>query len=178
MVKSDKWIKKMGQNGMIIPFFPEKIKKGISFGLSSYGYDFTLSDEFLIFKEVGIVSPKKIKKQQFKEFKGNICKIPKNSFILGKSKESFKIPRDVIGICFGKSTYARCGIIINVTPLEPEWEGYITIQIANLTSVQAVVYANEGIGQVIFISGDEVCEKSYKDLSGKYDKAEGIVLPK
>ena len=178
MVKSDKWIKMFGEKGMITPFFPEKIKKGISFGLSSYGYDFTLSNEFLIFKGIGIVSPKKITKDQFDEFKGDVCKIKKNNFILGRSKEYFKIPRDVLGICFGKSTYARCGIIINVTPLEPEWEGYITIQIANLSSVDGEVYANEGIGQVIFISGEDICEKSYKDLSGKYDKAKGIVLPK
>ncbi|MGB9677965.1 MAG: dCTP deaminase, partial [Candidatus Ratteibacteria bacterium] len=111
-------------------------------------------------------------------FKGNICKIPPNSFVLGRSIEYFRIPRDVIGICFGKSTYVRSGIIINVTPLEPEWEGYITIQIANLTSVFAEVYSGEGIGQVIFLSSDTVCEKSYKDLSGKYNKAKGIQLPK
>ncbi|MCD6221408.1 dCTP deaminase [bacterium] len=178
MVKNDKWIKKMGENGMISPFSPEKVKKGISFGVSSYGYDFTLSDEFLIFKGKGIASPKKIKEENFEKFKGKVCKIPPNSFILGKSREYFKIPRDVIGICFGKSTYARCGIIINVTPLEPGWEGFITIQIANLTPVEGEVYADEGIAQVIFISGDEMCEKSYKDLSGKYDKSTDITLPK
>ncbi|MGC8976728.1 MAG: dCTP deaminase [Candidatus Ratteibacteria bacterium] len=177
MVKSDKWIKKMAEKGMIEPFFPEKIKNGISFGLSSYGYDFSLSDEFMIFKGK-IASPKKINENDFEEFKGNICKIPPNSFVLGRSIEYFRIPRDVIGICFGKSTYARSGIIINVTPLEPEWEGYITIQIANLTSVFAEVYSGEGIGQVIFLSSDTVCEKSYKDLSGKYNKAKGIQLPK
>jgi len=178
MVKPDTWIKKMAEKGMITPFSPEKIKKGISYGLSSYGYDFTLSNEFKIFQGKGIVSPKKIKETDFENFKGEICKIPPTSFILGRSNEYFKIPRDVLGICFGKSTYARSGIIINVTPLEPEWEGYITIQIANLTSVEAEVYSGEGIGQVIFISGESLCEKSYKDLSGKYQNSIGIVLPK
>lgn len=177
MVKSDKWIRLMAKKGMIEPFFPEKITKGISFGLSSYGYDFTLSDEFLIFKGK-ITSPKKISEKDFERFKGNICKIPPNSFVLGKSVEYFRIPRDVIGLCFGKSTYARCGIIVNVTPLEPEWEGYLTVQIANLTPVFAEVYAGEGIAQIIFLSPDEVCERSYKDLSGKYDKAKDIQIPK
>ncbi|HOK56258.1 MAG TPA: dCTP deaminase [bacterium] len=177
MVKSDKWIKKMAQKGMIEPFFPEKIKKGISFGLSSYGYDFTISNEFLIFKGK-IASPKQITENDFEKYKGNVCKIPPNSFVLGKSVEYFRIPREVIGICFGKSTYARCGIIINVTPLEPEWEGFITIQIANLTPVEGEVYAGEGIGQVIFLSADEICEKSYKDHSGKYNNAKDIQLPK
>ncbi|MCM8784916.1 MAG: dCTP deaminase [Candidatus Omnitrophica bacterium] len=177
MVKSDKWIKKMAEKGMIEPFYPEKIKKGISFGLSSYGYDFTLSNQFLIFKGK-YSSPKKINERDFERFEGKVCKISPNSFILGRSVEYFRIPRDVIGICFGKSTYARCGIVINVTPLEPEWEGYITIQITNLTSVQAEVYAHEGIGQVIFLGTEEVCERSYKDLSGKYNKAEDIEIPK
>lgn len=178
MIKNDRWIKEMGKKGMINPFSPEKIREGISFGVSSYGYDFTLSDEFLIFKGTGTASPKKIEESNFEKFKGNTCKIPPNSFILGKSREYFKIPREVLGICFGKSTYARCGIIINVTPLEPEWEGFITIQIANLSPVEGEVYANEGIGQVIFISGEEICEKSYRDQSGKYQKSTGIILPK
>ncbi|MCM8811352.1 MAG: dCTP deaminase, partial [Candidatus Omnitrophica bacterium] len=173
MVKSDKWIKKMAQKGMIEPFYSEKIKKGISFGLSSYGYDFSLSEEFLIFKG-NYASPKKISENDFEKFVGKICKIPPNSFVLGRSIEYFRIPRDVIGICFGKSTYARTGIVINVTPLEPEWEGYITIQIANLTPVEGEVYANEGIGQVIFLSCEDICERSYKDLSGKYNKAKNI----
>ncbi|MCM8804294.1 MAG: dCTP deaminase [Candidatus Omnitrophica bacterium] len=177
MIKSDKWIKKMAEKGMIEPFYSEKIKKCISFGLSSYGYDFTLSDQFMIFKGK-IASPKKITENDFEKFKGKVCKIPPNSFVLGESIEYFRIPRDVIGICFGKSTYARSGIIINVTPLEPEWEGYITIQIANLTPVFAEVYAGEGIGQVIFLSSEQICEKSYKDTSGKYNKAKGIQLPK
>ncbi|HDN98054.1 MAG TPA: dCTP deaminase [bacterium] len=178
MVKSDRWIKRMGEKGMIKPFYPEKIKKGISFGLSSYGYDFTLSDEFKIFKGKKVVSPKKINEDDFIDFKGKVCRIPPNSFVLGRSLEYFKIPRDVIGICFGKSTYARCGIVINVTPLEPEWEGFITIQIANLTPIEAEIYAGEGIGQVIFIGAESVCEKSYRDLSGKYQFSKGIELPK
>jgi dCTP deaminase len=178
MVKSDKWIKEKGKNGMISPFHAEKIKKGISFGLSSYGYDFTLSREFLIFKGDGPVSPKKMQENDFEKFTGVVCRIPPGSFALGRSSEYFKIPREVLGICFGKSTYARCGVIINVTPLEPEWEGNITIQIANLTSVTAEIYAEEGIGQVVFIAAESVCEKSYKDLAGKYQTSQGIVLPK
>jgi len=177
MVKSDRWIKKMGE-GMISPFNPEKIKKGISFGLSSYGYDFTLSEEFLIFRGKGVVSPKKIKDSDFERSNGKVCTIPPNSFILGRSAEYFKIPRDIIGICFGKSTYARCGIIVNVTPLEPEWEGNLTVQIANLSPVPAEVYAGEGIAQIIFLGADEVCEKSYKDLAGKYQSSKGILLPR
>lgn len=177
MVKSDKWIKEMAEKGMITPFFPEKIKKGVSFGLSSYGYDFTLSEEFKIFKG-NITGPKRVSEEDFVDFKGKVCEIPPNSFVLGRSVEYFRIPRDVIGICFGKSTYARCGIIINVTPLEPEWEGNITIQIANLTPVKAEVYAGEGIGQVVFLQADQICEKSYKDLSGKYQNSKGIIIPK
>lgn len=178
MVKNDKWIIERGQKGMIKPFSPAKIKKGISYGVSSYGYDFTLSDEFMIFRGKGVVSPKKIDASYFESFKGNPCIIPPNSFVLGRSFEYFDIPRDVLGICFGKSTYARCGIVINVTPLEPEWEGCITIQIANLTPAKAEVYAREGIGQIVFLGAEQACVKSYKDLSGKYQSSPGIVLPK
>lgn len=177
MVKSDKWIKKMGE-GMISPFSPEKIRKGISFGVSSYGYDFTLFEEFLIFRGKGPVSPKKIKDSDFEGFSGRVCTIPPNSFILGRSAEYFRIPRDVVGLCFGKSTYARCGIVVNVTPLEPEWEGNLTVQIANLSPVPGEVYAGEGIAQIVFLGTDEVCEKSYKDLSGKYQSSRGIQLPR
>ncbi len=177
MVKPDIWIKKMGER-MISPFSSEKVKQGISFGVSSYGYDFTLSDEFLVFKGKGPVSPKKIKDSDFERFSGRVCTIPPNSFILGSSTEYFKIPRDVVGICFGKSTYARCGIVVNVTPLEPEWEGNITVQIANLTSVPGEVYAGEGIAQIIFLGAEEVCEKSYKDLAGKYQFSKGPLLPR
>ncbi|MCK9265738.1 dCTP deaminase [bacterium] len=178
MVKNDKWIIENGKRGMIDPFSPEKVKKGISFGVSSYGYDFRLSEEFMVFKGTDIVSPKRVKEIDFESYKGKSCIIPAGSFILGKSLESFNIPRDVLGICFGKSTYARCGIVINVTPLEPEWEGYLTIQIANLTPVKAEVYAGEGIGQIVFLCAESVCEKSYKDLAGKYQSSNGIVLPK
>lgn len=178
MLKPDTWIKKMSVNGMIEPFHPEKIKQGISFGLSSYGYDFMLAEEFKIFAGKGCISPKTVSDGDFIDSTGKECVIPPNSFILGRSLEYFRIPRDVLGICFGKSTYARCGVVINVTPLEPEWEGYITIQVANLTSVDARVYANEGIGQVIFVGAETVCEKSYKDVSGKYQSSKGIVLPK
>ncbi|MCM8820539.1 MAG: dCTP deaminase [Candidatus Omnitrophica bacterium] len=167
----------MGEK-MITPFSPEKVKKGISFGVSSYGYDFVLSDEFLIFKGKGPISPKKIDDSDFEKFKGNICIVPPNSFVLGKSLEYFRIPRDVIGLCFGKSTYARCGIVVNVTPLEPEWEGHLTVQIANLTPMEAEIYAGEGIGQIIFLSAVSECEKSYKDVAGKYQASKGIVLPK
>ena len=175
MVKPDAWIKKMG-SGMIDPFHPEKVKKGISFGVSSYGYDFTLAREFLIFGGGGPVSPKKIADSDFEKFSGDICTIPPNSFILGSSSEYFRIPRDVVGICFGKSTYARCGIIVNVTPLEPEWEGNITVQIANLTGVEGEVYAGEGIAQILFLGAYEICEKSYKDLAGKYQSSKGIII--
>jgi len=178
MVKPDTWIKKMGGRGMITPFFPDKVREGISFGTSSYGYDFTLSDEFKIFKGNGPVSPKKIKESDFVDFKGQVCTIPPNSFILGGSAEYFKIPRDVVGICFGKSTYARCGVVVNVTPLEPEWEGNLTIQIANLTPVEAEVYAGEGIAQIVFLGAENVCEKSYKDLAGKYQSSSGIIISK
>jgi len=178
MVKNDKWLIQNGKKGMITPFYPEKVKKGISYGVSSYGYDFTLSDEFMVFRGTGTVSPKRIKEADFEPFRGKTCVIPPNSFVLGKSGEHFNIPRDVLAVCFGKSTYARCGIVINVTPLEPEWEGCITIQVANLAPVEAEIYAGEGIGQIIFLGAGETCEKSYKDLAGKYQSSAGITLPK
>ncbi|NLG12447.1 MAG: dCTP deaminase [Elusimicrobia bacterium] len=177
MIKPDKWIKEMGGK-IISPFSPEKIKKGISYGVSSYGYDFILSDEFMVFKGKGPVSPKKITDSDFESFKSEVCVIPPNSFVLGRSMEYFKIPRDVIGICFGKSTYTRCGIVVNVTPLEPEWEGHLTVQIANLTPVEAELYAGEGIAQIVFLSADDICEKSYKDVAGKYQGSSGIILSK
>lgn len=177
MVKPDRWIKEMGAK-MINPFSPEKIKKGISYGVSSYGYDFILSDEFMIFRGKGPVSPKKITDSDFEKFKGKVCIIPPNSFVLGRSMEYFKIPRDVLGICFGKSTYTRCGIFVNVTPLEPEWEGHLTVQIANLTPVDAELYSGEGIAQLVFLTANTICEKSYKDVSGKYQASSGIILSK
>jgi len=177
MVKSDAWIKSMGEN-IISPFTPAKITQGISFGLSSYGYDFTLAEEFKIFCGNSPISPRKVRQQDFKDYSGKTCRLEPGSFVLGRSLEYFRIPRNILGVCFGKSTYARCGIIINVTPLEPEWEGFITIQIANLAPVEAEVYAEEGIGQIIFLEADELCMRSYKDLAGKYQQAREIQLPR
>jgi dCTP deaminase len=182
MVMSDKWIKKMAKEyGMIEPFEETLVRKGvISYGLSSYGYDFRIADEFKIFTNVAstIVDPKNFDERSFVSVKGDYCIIPPNSFVLGRSVEYFRIPRDVIGICLGKSTYARCGIIVNVTPLEPGWEGFLTVEISNTTPLPAKIYAWEGIAQVIFIKGNEECEISYKDRKGKYMYQPGIVLPK
>jgi dCTP deaminase len=182
MVMSDKWIKKMAKEyGMIEPFEETLVRKGvISYGLSSYGYDFRIADEFKIFTNVAstIVDPKNFDERSFVRVKGDYCIIPPNSFVLGRSVEYFRIPRDVIGICLGKSTYARCGIIVNVTPLEPGWEGFLTIEISNTTPLPAKIYAWEGIAQVIFVKGNEECEISYKDRKGKYMYQPGIVIPK
>jgi dCTP deaminase len=182
MVMSDKWIKKMAKEyGMIEPFEENLVRKGvISYGLSSYGYDFRIADEFKIFTNVAstIVDPKNFDERSFVSVKGDYCIIPPNSFVLGRSVEYFRIPRDVIGICLGKSTYARCGIIVNVTPLEPGWEGYLTVEISNTTPLPAKIYAWEGIAQVIFVKGNEECEISYKDRKGKYMYQPGIVIPK
>jgi len=182
MVLSDKEIKEyVKKYGMISPFEPSQIKTGvISFGLSSYGYDFRIADEFKIFTNVlnAVVDPKNFDPKSFVDFKGKVCIIPPNSFVLGKSIEYFKIPRDVIGICLGKSTYARCGIIVNVTPLEPSWTGFVTVEISNTTPLPAKIYAGEGICQVIFVRGSQVCEVSYEDKKGKYQKQNGLTLPK
>jgi len=180
MPKSDRWIKKMALSGMITPFEPSGVRKGsISFGVGSYGYDMRVSNEFKIFQPTDrTIDPKSPSSLNFIDFKGNICIIPPNSFVLGRSLEYFKIPRDVLAICFGKSTYARCGVIVNVTPLEPEWEGYVTISISNTAPVPAQIYSKEGIAQVIFLEADELCETSYKDKSGKYQAQSGITLPK
>jgi len=182
MVMSDKWIKKMAKEyGMIEPFEENLVRKGvISYGLSSYGYDFRIADEFKIFTNVAstIVDPKNFDERSFVSVKGDYCIIPPNSFVLGRSVEYFRIPRDVIGICLGKSTYARCGIIVNVTPLEPGWEGFLTVEISNTTPLPAKIYAWEGIAQVIFVKGNEECEISYKDRKGKYMYQPGIVIPK
>lgn len=182
MVLSDKEIKQyVEKSGMISPFTESQVKKGvISFGVSSYGYDFRIADDFKIFTNVNnaIVDPKNFDSKSFVDFKGEICIIPPNSFVLGRSVEYFKIPRDVIGICLGKSTYARCGIIVNVTPLEPCWQGYITVEISNTTPLPAKIYAKEGICQIIFIRGSAMCEVSYEDRKGKYQKQEGLTLPK
>jgi dCTP deaminase len=181
VVKSDRWIKKMAlERGMIKPFEDRQVRQGaISYGVSSYGYDIRISDEFKIFTNINntIVDPKAFDPRSFVDFQGEVCIIPPNSFALGRSVEYFKIPRSVITICLGKSTYARCGIITNVTPFEPEWEGYVTLEISNTTPLPAKIYANEGIAQVLFFESDEVCETSYADRKGKYQAQQGIVLP-
>lgn len=181
MVRNDRWIKKMAHNGMIEPFEEGLIREGvISYGVSSYGYDMRIADEFKIFTNINntVVDPKNFDPKSFVEFKGEVCIIPPNSFALARSVEYFRIPRDVLVICIGKSTYARCGIIVNVTPLEPMWEGYLTIEISNTTPLPAKIYANEGIAQLIFLKAEEECEISYADRKGKYQAQQGIVLPK
>ena len=180
-VLSDKWIKKAAQKGMIKPFVNKQVRKGkISFGLSSYGYDARVSNEFKIFTNVnsGIVDPKVFKKESFVTKIGKECIIPPNSFALARTMEYFKIPENVLVICLGKSTYARCGIIVNVTPLEPEWEGHVTLEFSNTTSLPATIYANEGVAQMLFLESDEECEVSYKDRGGKYQGQKGVTLPK
>ena len=171
-IKSDKWIEEMSvKNGMIEPFELKQVRDGkISYGLSSFGYDIRVSDEYKIFTNVNnsIVDPKNFDSNSFVDYKGDVCIIPPNSFALARSIEYFRIPRDVLTLCVGKSTYARCGIIVNVTPLEPEWEGHVTIEISNTTPLPAKIYSNEGLCQVLFFESDEVCEKSYKDKKGKY----------
>ncbi len=181
-VKNDRWIRKMAtEHGMIYPFEEKQVRDGvISYGLSSYGYDLRVADEFKIFTNVNstIVDPKKFDARSFVECQGATCLVPPNSFALARSVEYFKIPRNVLTICLGKSTYARCGIIVNVTPLEPEWEGFVTLEISNTTPLPARVYSNEGLCQIIFLESDELCETSYKDKKGKYQSQQGIVLPK
>jgi dCTP deaminase len=180
MLKNDRWIREMAAKGMIKPFSDKQVREGvISFGLSSYGYDMRIADEFKIFtKEGNIIDPKALDPKNFIDFKGDVCIIPPNSFVLGRSVEYFKVPRETIAICLGKSTYARCGIIINVTPLEPEWEGYVTIEISNTAPVQTKIYANEGIAQILFLKASEICETSYADKAGKYQAQKKITLAK
>ena len=181
MIKSDRWIRRQAlEKGMIKPFEDRQVRKGgISFGLSSYGYDIRIADEFKIFTNINttIVDPKAFDPRSFVDYQGEVALIPPNSFALGRSGEYFKIPRNVLTICVGKSTYARCGIITNVTPFEPEWEGYVTLEISNTTPLPAKIYANEGIAQVLFFESDEACETSYADRQGKYQGQQGIVLP-
>ncbi len=182
MLKSDRWIRKMAlEHDMINPFSEKQVSNSvISFGLSSYGYDLRVADEFKIFTNVNsaIVDPKNFDERSFVTVRSECAIIPPNSFALARSVEYFKIPRDVLTICVGKSTYARCGIIVNVTPFEPEWEGFVTLEISNSTPLPAKIYANEGLCQIIFFQGDEPCETSYKDRKGKYQAQKGIVLPK
>ena len=180
-VLSDKWIKKEAKKGMIKPFVSKQVRKGkISFGLSSFGYDARVSNEFKIFTNVnsGIVDPKVFKQESFVTKIGKECIIPPNSFALARTIEYFKIPRNVLTVCLGKSTYARCGIIVNVTPLEPEWEGHVTLEFSNTTNLPAKIYAGEGVAQMLFFESDEVCEVSYKDRGGKYQGQTGVTLPK
>jgi len=166
---------------MIEPFVDTQQRDGvISYGLSSYGYDIRVADEFKIFTNVNsaVVDPKKFDKRSMVDFKGDICVIPPNSFVLARTMEYFRIPRQVLTICVGKSTYARCGIIVNVTPFEPEWQGYVTLEISNTTPLPARIYANEGIAQVLFFESDAPCEVSYADRKGKYQNQKGLALPK
>jgi dCTP deaminase len=182
MLKSDRWIRKMSlEHDMINPFSEKQVREGvISYGLSSYGYDLRVADEFKIFTNVNnaLVDPKHFDEKSFVNLTTDICIVPPNSFALARSVEYFKIPRSVLTICVGKSTYARCGIIVNVTPFEPEWEGFVTLEISNTTPLPARIYANEGLCQIIFFESDEVCETSYADRKGKYQAQKGIVLPK
>ena len=186
-IKSDKWIKKMSNEvDMINPFSENQIRvdengvKLISFGVSSYGYDVRCSDEFKVFTNINsaIVDPKSFDEKSFVDITSDVCVIPPNSFALARTVEYFKIPRNVLTICLGKSTYARCGIIVNVTPLEPEWEGHVTLEFSNTTNLPAKIYAGEGVAQMLFFESDEVCETSYKDRGGKYQGQTGVTLPK
>ncbi|HVP21951.1 MAG TPA: dCTP deaminase [Anaerolineaceae bacterium] len=181
-IKSDRWIRKMAkEQGMIEPFVDTQVRQGvISYGVSSYGYDIRIADEFKIFTNVysAIVDPKNFDPHSMIDFKGEVCIIPPNSFALARTVEYFRIPRSVLTLCVGKSTYARCGIIVNVTPFEPEWEGFVTLEISNTTPLPAKIYANEGIAQVLFFESDEICEISYADKKGKYQKQQSISLPK
>jgi len=181
-IKSDRWITQMAkEHGMIEPFADQQVRQGgISYGVSSYGYDMRVANEFKIFSNAlsAIVDPKAFDPQCFVEFAGDVCIVPPNSFALARSVEYFRIPRNVLTICVGKSTYARCGIITNVTPFEPEWEGYVTLEISNTTPLPAKVYSNEGIAQVLFFEGDEPPITSYADKKGKYQKQTGVTGPK
>ena len=185
-IKSDKWIRRQSEKGMIEPFEPGQVKTNaagerlISYGTSSYGYDVRCSDHFKIFTNINsaVVDPKDFSEHSFVDFIGDVCIIPPNSFALARTIENFKIPRNVLTICLGKSTYARCGIIVNVTPLEPEWEGHVTLEFSNTTPLPAKIYANEGVAQMLFFESDEVCETSYADRAGKYQGQQGVTLPK
>ncbi len=181
-LKPDHWIKRLAlEQRMIEPFAESQVRDGvISYGVSSYGYDIRVADEFKIFTNVfsAVVDPKQFDPKSMVDFKGEVCIIPPNSFALARTIEYFRIPRNVLTVCLGKSTYARCGIIVNVTPFEPEWEGFVTLEISNTTPLPARIYSNEGIAQVLFFQADEECEISYADKKGKYQKQQSIVLPK
>ena len=181
-LKPDHWIRKMAlEHKMIEPFIEHQVRdRVISYGVSSYGYDVRVADEFKIFTNVfgATVDPKQFDPKSMVDFVGEVCVIPPNSFALARTVEYFRIPRNVLTLCIGKSTYARCGIIVNVTPFEPEWEGFVTLEISNTTPLPARIYANEGLAQVLFFEADEECETSYADKKGKYQKQQSIVLPK
>jgi dCTP deaminase len=181
-IKSDKWIKRMAlEHRMIEPFVEAQTRTGVvSYGVSSYGYDIRVADDFKVFTNVysTVVDPKNFDPKSFVDIRTDVCIIPPNSFALARTVEYFRIPRDILTVCLGKSTYARCGIIVNVTPFEPEWEGHVTIEISNTTPLPAKIYANEGIAQVVFFQGDEPCDVSYKDKKGKYQAQRGVTLPK
>lgn len=185
-IKADRWIRQMAErHGMIEPFESGQVRESeqgrvISYGTSSYGYDIRCSDEFKIFTNINsaIVDPKNFDENSFVDFVGAVCIIPPNSFALARTVEYFRIPRNVLTVCLGKSTYARCGIIVNVTPFEPEWEGHVTLEFSNTTPLPAKIYANEGIAQVLFFESDEACETSYRDRGGKYQGQTGVTLPK
>jgi dCTP deaminase len=185
-IKPDRWIRRMAeQHGMIEPFEPGQVRTGeagpiVSYGTSSYGYDVRCSTEFKIFTNINsaIVDPKDFDATSFVDVDNDVCVIPPNSFALARTVEYFRIPRNVLTICLGKSTYARCGIIVNVTPLEPEWEGHVTLEFSNTTTLPAKIYANEGVAQMLFLESDEECETSYKDRGGKYQGQQGVTLPK
>ena len=181
-IKSDRWIREMAhKHGMIAPFVDEQVRSGVvSFGLSSYGYDIRVADEFKVFTNINntVIDPKNFDPRSFVDIKADVCIVPPNSFALARTIEYFRIPRDVLTICLGKSTYARCGIIVNVTPFEPEWEGFVTLEISNTTPLPAKIYANEGLAQVLFFQSDEPCERSYADKKGKYQGQQGVTLPK
>ena len=185
-IKSDRWIRRQAiEREMITPFAPGQVRhtdRGpiVSYGTSSYGYDVRCADEFKIFTNINssIVDPKAFDDGSFVDVKSDVCIIPPNSFALARTVEYFRIPRDVLTICLGKSTYARCGIIVNVTPLEPEWEGHVTLEFSNTTPLPAKIYANEGVAQMLFLGADEICETSYKDRNGKYQGQTGVVVPR
>ncbi|MEJ6592654.1 MAG: dCTP deaminase [SAR86 cluster bacterium] len=185
-IKSDRWIRQMAQeHDMIAPFEAGQVKESggqrlISYGTSSYGYDVRCSNDFKVFTNIhsATVDPKAFDERSFVDIKSDVCIIPPNSFALARTVEYFKIPRSVLTICLGKSTYARCGIIVNVTPLEPEWEGHVTLEFSNTTTLPAKIYANEGVAQMLFFESDEVCEMSYKDRGGKYQGQTGVTLPR
>jgi dCTP deaminase len=181
MVKNDRWIREMAVKGMIEPFNYDQVRKGvISSGVSSYGYDMRISDEFKLPmpRGTGVIDPKNFDDSNFLDFKGPVCEVPGNSYVICRSLEYLRIPRETLVLCFGKSTYARSGVIVNITPLEPEWEGFVTISVSNTAPFPVKLYANEGIAQIVFLEAAETCETSYADKKGKYQGQKGIVLPK